>query len=133
MQSGAAPVQGCAANEGSRHYAGISVANARGMRSFLLVLTLAAAACGKSSDKPATTASGDGLPPECADFKAAVAKIQTCDKITPELRANIQRDYDRMHADWMNMSANMRSKLGRACKVGVDAFMNDGIKKTCGW
>ena len=102
------------------------------MRSFVLVLLLAA--CGKSSDSSSSSgAPGDGLPPECADFKAAIAKIQTCDKLPADQRARIQQDYDKTYAGWMALSPNGRSKLGRACKVGTDAYLNASVKKTCGW
>jgi hypothetical protein len=108
------------------------------MRSLVLLSVLAVTSgCGRSSDSTsnATAQSLDesGLPPECAEFKAAIDKIQGCEKLPRDLRARIQDGYDKTRADWMKLSAHSRSLLGKACTVGKDAYMTADVKKTCGW
>lgn len=106
----------------------------------LILIALLVAGCSKSNESKSSEQAtsgpaldGEGLPPECAEFKIAIAKIQSCEALPRELRARIQNGYDETHADWMKLSARGRSGLGRACKVGIDAYMTADIKKTCGW
>jgi hypothetical protein len=90
----------------------------------------AAAAAGGGA-APASGGSGD-IPVECLDYKAAVEKLSTCDKVPKEARDAFIAAYDQSKAGWANLSAESKANVAMSCKAGADAVMASA-KQTCGW
>jgi len=85
----------------------------------------------KKDDKGAPAAAGD-LPAECNDYKAAIEKLATCDKMPQQARDALKQAYDQASAGWANLPAESKANLATACKAGADAVMQSA-KATCGW
>ena len=91
-------------------------------------------AAAKPDDKGAASApaaAGD-LPKECADYKAAIDKLASCDKMPQQARDALKQAYDQASAGWANLPAESKAGLATACKAGADAVMQSA-KATCGW
>lgn len=85
----------------------------------------------KPDDKATPAAAGD-LPKECNDYKDAIAKLASCDKMPQQSRDALKQAYDQASAGWANLPADAKANLGTACKAGADAVTQSG-KATCGW
>jgi len=82
---------------------------------------------------PAAPAAGGGdLPKECADYKAAIDKLASCDKMPQAARDSLKQAYDQASSGWANLPAEAKAGLATACKAGADAVMQSA-KATCGW
>ena len=81
-------------------------------------------------DTPAAAA-GD-MPAECAEYKAAIDKLATCDKMPPAAREALVKAFDDASAGWANLPAEAKAGLATSCKAGTDAVMA-AAKTTCGW
>ena len=84
----------------------------------------------KKDDK-AVPAAGD-LPAACADYKAAIEKLATCDKMPKEARDALKSAFDTASASWATLPAESKAGLSTACKAGADA-VTASAKTTCGW
>jgi hypothetical protein len=85
----------------------------------------------KEEPKAAPVAAGD-LPAECNDYKAAIAKLATCDKMPKEARDALTKAFDQASATWATLPAEQKAGLSSACKAGADA-VTASAKTTCGW
>ena len=74
----------------------------------------------------------NGLPAECDDYKAAIDKLASCDKMPQQARDALKNAYDQASAGWANLPAEAKANLATACKAGADAVMQSA-KATCGW
>jgi hypothetical protein len=74
----------------------------------------------------------DGLPPECADYKAQVEKLRTCDKLPAKARDALTKAFDDASAGWANMPEGAKQGLGTSCKAGTEAVVV-AAKEACGW
>jgi hypothetical protein len=83
------------------------------------------------SAAPAAAGGGD-LPAECNDYKAAIEKLSTCDKMPQQARDALKNAYDQASAGWANLPAEAKANLATACKAGADAVMQSA-KQVCGW
>src|SRR5262249_7467360 len=72
------------------------------------------------------------LPPECTEYKKAVDKLDSCNKMTAEMREPMQKAYAQAQAGWAKLPADSRASLKPSCKMAVDAVMAFG-KSKCGW
>lgn len=72
----------------------------------------------KDEKKPA--AAGD-LPAECNDYKAAIEKLSTCDKMPKESRDAMKSAFDQASTSWAGLPAEAKASLATACKAGADA------------
>lgn len=90
----------------------------------------AAAPAAGSAAAPAA-ASGD-LPAECNDYKAAIEKLASCDKMPQQARDALKNAYDQASAGWANLPAEAKANLATACKAGADA-VTQSAKQVCGW
>ncbi|HSN27744.1 MAG TPA: hypothetical protein VLT45_15740 [Kofleriaceae bacterium] len=88
-----------------------------------------AAATGSAAAAPA--AAGD-LPAECNEYKAAIEKLSSCDKMPQQARDALKQAYDQASAGWANLPAEAKANLATACKAGADAVMTSA-KQVCGW
>ena len=79
----------------------------------------------------AAPAAGD-LPAECGEYKAAIEKLSTCDKMPQQARDALKKAFDEASAGWANLPADSKAGLSTACKAGTDAVMS-AAKQTCGW
>lgn len=70
--------------------------------------------------EPAAAAAGD-LPAECAEYKAAIEKLATCDKLPQATRDALKQSYEQTSAAWASVPAEGRAALGTACKSAADA------------
>ena len=86
----------------------------------------------KPDDKGAAPAAGGDLPKECQDYKAAIEKLASCDKLPQASRDALKQAYDQASAGWANLPAESKAGLATACKAGADAVMQSA-KATCGW
>ena len=73
-----------------------------------------------------------GMPKECNDYKAAIERLQTCDKLGVTERAKLRHDYNTAAAAWNKLPDQQKPTLAAACKRGLDQVMKDA-KKPCGW
>jgi hypothetical protein len=72
------------------------------------------------------------LPTECTEYKAAIDKLATCDKLPQAQRDQLKKSYDDAAAGWANVPAEAKANLGATCKSGLDA-VTTAAKQTCGW
>ena len=71
--------------------------------------------------KPTPTAAAD-LPAECAEYKAAIEKIGTCDKVPQQQRDALKQAYDTSSSAWANVPADGKAALATSCKSATDAI-----------
>jgi hypothetical protein len=83
-------------------------------------------------DKPATdkaaTPSGD-LPAECNDYKDAMTKAATCDKLGKQ-RDTFKKQFDESWAAWEKLDAAGKAALAQGCKTTAQA-VKDATAKAC--
>jgi hypothetical protein len=91
-----------------------------------------APAAGGSAAAAAPAAGGGDLPAECNDYKAAIEKLASCDKMPQQARDALKNAYDQASAGWANLPAEAKANLATACKAGADAVMQSA-KSVCGW
>ena len=65
-------------------------------------------------------AAGD-LPAECNDYKAAIDKLSSCDKMPKEARDAMKSAFDQASTSWAGLPAEAKASLATACKAGADA------------
>ncbi len=83
----------------------------------------------KPDDKPTEvkptevkpTAAAD-LPGECAEYKAAIEKIATCDKVPQQQRDALKQAYETSSSAWASVPADGRAALATSCKSATDAI-----------
>jgi hypothetical protein len=68
--------------------------------------------------KPAAAAD---LPAECNDYKAAVEKLASCDKLPIETRDSLKKAYEQTSAAWASVPAEGKAALATSCKAATDA------------
>lgn len=85
-----------------------------------------------SAAAAAPAAGGGDLPAECNDYKAAIEKLASCDKMPQQARDALKNAYDQASAGWANLPAEAKANLATACKAGADAVMQSA-KSVCGW
>ena len=90
-----------------------------------------AAAPAGAAAAPAAAGGGD-LPAECNDYKAAIEKLASCDKMPQQARDALKNAYDQASAGWANLPAEAKANLATACKAGADA-VTQSAKQVCGW
>jgi len=74
------------------------------------------------ADKPAEPAAAAGdLPAECNDYKAAIEKLSSCDKMPKEARDAMKTAFDQASTGWAGLPAEAKASLATACKAGADA------------
>lgn len=74
----------------------------------------------KPTEGQPAAAAGD-LPKECADYKAAVDKLATCEQLPAETRESLKKAYEQTSAAWANVPAEGKAALATACKSATDA------------
>ena len=74
----------------------------------------------------------DGLPAECAEYKAQVEKLKTCDKLPAKARDALIKAFDDASAGWANMPEGAKQGLNTSCKAGTEAVVV-AAKEACGW
>ena len=74
------------------------------------------------------------LPAECNDYKAAVEKLASCDKLPAASRDALKQSYETLSKTWANVPADDAGKkaMTDGCKAGADAIKNSAAK-ICGW
>jgi hypothetical protein len=98
----------------------------------------APASSAASSAAAPAAAGGDlpaGLPQECKDYVAAMAKISSCDKLPKESKDAMAQGVEAMKSGWKDfdkMPAEAQKQAADACKQGTDALNQTG-KSVCGW
>jgi hypothetical protein len=89
----------------------------------------------KPDDKAAAAAAPGEIPSECADYKAAVTKLASCDKMPQQTRDALKASYDTMSAGWAqasNASPDVKKAMATGCKTSADSLMTTA-KAVCGW
>ena len=71
--------------------------------------------------RPRPAAGGGDLPAECADYKAAIEKLASCDKLPQATRDALKQSYEQTSAAWASVPAEGKAALGTACKAAADA------------
>ncbi len=94
-----------------------------------------AAAPAAGSDTAAAPA-GDagGLPQECADYKAAMEKYASCDKVPAATKDAMKQGFEAQSAAWANigaMPADAKAQMATGCKQGVDALKQGASALGC--
>ena len=86
---------------------------------------------GSGSAAPAAGGGGD-LPQECQDYKAAIDKLASCDKMPQQARDAMKQGFETASTAWEGLPADAKKSLATGCKAGVDA-VNQSAKAVCGW
>jgi len=73
--------------------------------------------------KPADTkpAASADLPAECGEYKAAIEKLATCDKLPQQTRDALKQSYEQTSTAWASVPAEGKAALATACKSAADA------------
>jgi hypothetical protein len=91
-----------------------------------------AAAPTAAAPAAAAPAAAGNLPAECNDYKAAIDKLASCDKMPQQARDALKQAYDQASAGWASLPAEAKANLATACKAGTDA-VTTSAKQVCGW
>jgi hypothetical protein len=92
----------------------------------------AAAPAAPAGGAAAAPAAAGALPAECNEYKAAIDKLASCDKMPQQARDALKQAYDQASAGWANLPAEAKANLATACKAGADA-VTQSAKQVCGW
>ena len=74
----------------------------------------------------------DGMPAECAEYKAQVEKLKTCEKLPPKAKEALVNAFNDASAGWAKLPAGAKAGLNTSCKAGTEAVVN-AAKEACGW
>jgi len=81
----------------------------------------------------ATPAAATGeLPAECAEYKASIEKLASCDKLPQATRDALKQAFDQAAGAWASVPAEGKAAQGTACKTAVEA-VKQAAATTCGW
>lgn len=86
-----------------------------------------------SGSSAATTPAG--LPAECADYKALMEKLATCEKLPQASRDMLQKTFETTSRAWTNLDKlpdTAKQALVTGCKQGADA-LKKAAGPTCGF
>lgn len=72
------------------------------------------------------------LPTECAEYKASIDKLATCDKLPQATRDALKQSYEQSSTAWASTPAEGRASLGTSCKSATDA-VKQAAATACGW
>jgi hypothetical protein len=72
----------------------------------------------KDETKAATL--GD-LPGECGEWKDAISKLASCEKLPAQSRDALKQAYEAASTGWANVPAEGKAAVAQACKAGVEA------------
>jgi hypothetical protein len=88
---------------------------------------------GGSAEGSAPAAGGGGdLPKECADYKAVIDKLASCDKMQAAQRDAYKQAYDQASKGWASLPAEAKANVATACKTAADT-VTAAAKTVCGW
>jgi hypothetical protein len=73
-----------------------------------------------------------GMPTQCTDYKAAIDKLATCDKLDVATRDALKQAYQQLAAGWPSLPPEAKANLVGACKTALDK-VNQAAKSTCNW
>jgi hypothetical protein len=73
-----------------------------------------------------------GLPVECDDYKAAIDKLATCNKLAPDAKDSLIQAYQAASTGWTKLPEDARRTLATTCKAAVES-VNAAAKTQCGW
>lgn len=85
-----------------------------------------------SAQAAGSAADSTGLPPECAEYRARVEKLKTCDALPEKAREALVKAYDDASAGWATMPEGAKAGLGTSCERGTEALVA-AAKEACGW
>ena len=90
-----------------------------------------------SSATAATTpvtppAGAGGMPADCNDYKAAIDKLASCDKLEAATRDALKQAYQQVSAGWPSLPAEAKANLAAMCKTALEK-VNQAAKTTCNW
>jgi hypothetical protein len=73
-----------------------------------------------------------GMPTECNDYKAAVDKVASCDKLDAAARDALKNAYTQLSAGFASLPAEAKANLAGTCKTALEK-VNAAAKTICGW
>jgi hypothetical protein len=76
--------------------------------------------------------SADGLPAECAAYKAQVEKLETCEKMSPKVKEALLKSFNDAATGWAKMPEGAKAGLDTSCKAATEALVV-AAKEACGW
>jgi hypothetical protein len=121
--------------EDSKKAAAISEEMGKCMQTAMAASATAGSAAAGSADaqgSAGSAAEGTGLPSECADYRAQVEKLKTCDQLPEKAKEALVQAYDDASAGWATMPEAAKAGLGTSCKRGTEALVA-AAKEACGW
>lgn len=84
-------------------------------------------------DASATAAkTAGGLPKECGDYKVAIDKLATCEKMSKQARETLVKGYADAAEGWATLPEAAKASLSTSCKGGTEAVLAVA-KAQCGW
>ncbi|HTL33841.1 MAG TPA: hypothetical protein VL326_11985 [Kofleriaceae bacterium] len=87
----------------------------------------AGSAAGSDAIDPAAFAD---LPQECLDYRKAVDRLRTCDKLPADVRDTMLQQFDHSAQGWAKLPAESKKSLKEPCAAGIKAVMANS--KDCG-
>lgn len=91
-----------------------------------------ASASGSAAATAPLALGSDGLPVACAEWRAALDKLATCDAFPANARESLTSVYTDASKSWGQLPPDAKRRLGAICQAGTDSIMK-GAKATCGW
>jgi len=82
-----------------------------------------------TDDKAATAPASGDLPAECNDYKEAMTKAASCDKLGAQ-RDTFKKQFDESWAAWEKLDAAGKAALAQGCKTTAQA-VKDATAKAC--
>jgi len=75
----------------------------------------------KKSDEKKVDDKASDMPAECGEWRDAVAKLASCEKLPAQSRDQLKTAYETAAAGWANLPADGKAAVAQACKGGVEA------------
>jgi hypothetical protein len=85
-----------------------------------------------SADGAGSAADSAGVPSECAEYRAQVEKLKTCNALPDTTKEPLIKAYDDASAGWATLPDGAKAGLGESCKRGTEALVA-AVKDACGW
>jgi hypothetical protein len=94
-----------------------------------------ASASGSGSESASGTLASmnpGGMPGPCNNYKAAIDKLASCDKLDASTRDALKQAYTQLSAGWSSLPPEAKPGISATCQTALDA-LNKSAKSTCGW
>ena len=74
----------------------------------------------KKPDEKKVEEKASDLPADCGEWRDAVAKLASCEKLPAPSRDQLKQAYETAAAGWTSLPADGKAAVAQACKAGVE-------------